>query len=103
MRRGPYFKGRLDRGRGGEGVVNHSAWHWGTGLYTARREAAYFLLSTVKSISVQWFFYCMEVRLPNLGEGAEAGTVVSILVKEGDHITKGQTILELENEKAVGP
>src|ERR1051325_2877330 len=45
----------------------------------------------------------MEVRLPNLGEGAESGTVVSILVKEGDHITKGQTILEMENEKAVAP
>ena len=45
----------------------------------------------------------MDVRLPNLGEGAESGTVVSILVKEGDQITKGQTILELENEKAVAP
>ncbi len=45
----------------------------------------------------------MEVKLPNLGEGAESGTVVSILVKEGDHITKGQTILEMENEKAVAP
>src|SRR2546427_3160470 len=45
----------------------------------------------------------MDVRLPNLGEGAESGTVVSILVKEGDQITRGQTILELENEKAVAP
>src|SRR5256885_17022994 len=45
----------------------------------------------------------MDVRLPNLGEGAESGTVVSILVKEGDQISKGQTILELENEKAVAP
>jgi pyruvate dehydrogenase E2 component (dihydrolipoamide acetyltransferase) len=45
----------------------------------------------------------MDVKLPNLGEGAESGTVVSILVKEGDQITKGQTILELENEKAVAP
>jgi len=45
----------------------------------------------------------MEVRLPNLGEGAESGIVVSILVKEGDHITNGQTIIELENEKAVAP
>jgi pyruvate dehydrogenase E2 component (dihydrolipoamide acetyltransferase) len=38
-----------------------------------------------------------------LGEGAESGTVVSILVKEGDLVSKGQTILELENEKAVAP
>lgn len=41
--------------------------------------------------------------MPNLGEGAESGTVVSILVKEGDEIEKGQTIVELENEKAVAP
>src|SRR5688572_8864874 len=45
----------------------------------------------------------MDVRLPKLGEGAESGTVVSIFVKEGDTVTKGQTILELENEKAVAP
>src|ERR1043166_3846987 len=45
----------------------------------------------------------MDVRLPKLGEGAEGGAVVSILVKEGDRVTQGQTILELENEKAVAP
>src|SRR5215210_2734595 len=45
----------------------------------------------------------MDVRLPKLGEGAETGTVVSVFVKEGDQIQKGQTILELENEKAVAP
>ena len=45
----------------------------------------------------------MDVRLPKLGESAEGGTVVSILVKEGDTVAKGQTILELENEKAVAP
>jgi len=45
----------------------------------------------------------MDVRLPKLGESAEGGAVVSILVKEGDSITQGQTILELENEKAVAP
>jgi pyruvate dehydrogenase E2 component (dihydrolipoamide acetyltransferase) len=45
----------------------------------------------------------MDVRLPKLGESAEGGSVVSILVKEGDTVTKGQTILELENEKAVAP
>src|SRR5687768_7589652 len=43
----------------------------------------------------------MDVKLPKLGEGAESGVVVSIAVKEGDQVTKGQTILELENEKAV--
>lgn len=45
----------------------------------------------------------MDVKLPNLGEGADSGTIVSILVKEGDQIQKDQTILELENEKAVAP
>ena len=45
----------------------------------------------------------MDVKLPKLGEGAESGSVVSILVKEGDRIEKGQTLLELENEKAVAP
>src|SRR5688572_2112391 len=43
----------------------------------------------------------MDVKLPKLGEGAESGVVVSIAVKPGDQVTKGQTILELENEKAV--
>lgn len=44
----------------------------------------------------------MDIRLPSLGEGADSGTVVSILVKEGDTVTKDQPILELETEKAVG-
>lgn len=45
----------------------------------------------------------MDIKLPRLGEGAESGTVVSIFVKPGDQIKEGQTILELENEKAVAP
>jgi len=45
----------------------------------------------------------MDVKLPKLGESAEGGSVVSLLVKEGDTVTNGQTILELENEKAVAP
>ncbi len=45
----------------------------------------------------------MDVKLPKLGEGADSGVVVSILVKEGDRVTAGQTILEIENEKAVAP
>lgn len=45
----------------------------------------------------------MDVKLPKLGEGADSGVVVNILVKAGDSITKGQTLLELENEKAVAP
>jgi pyruvate dehydrogenase E2 component (dihydrolipoamide acetyltransferase) len=45
----------------------------------------------------------MDIKLPKLGEGADSGTVVSILVKEGDRVKKGQTLIELENEKAVAP
>jgi len=45
----------------------------------------------------------MDVKLPSLGEGADSGVVVSVLVKEGDAIDEGQTILEIENEKAVAP
>jgi pyruvate dehydrogenase E2 component (dihydrolipoamide acetyltransferase) len=44
----------------------------------------------------------MDIRLPSLGEGADSGVVVNILVKEGDQIQKDQPILELETEKAVG-
>jgi pyruvate dehydrogenase E2 component (dihydrolipoamide acetyltransferase) len=43
----------------------------------------------------------MDVKLPNLGEGADTGTVVNIFVNEGDQIEKDQPVLELENEKAV--
>lgn len=43
----------------------------------------------------------MEIRLPKLGEGADSGTVISVLVKEGDQVQQDQTIIELENEKAV--
>jgi pyruvate dehydrogenase E2 component (dihydrolipoamide acetyltransferase) len=45
----------------------------------------------------------MDIKLPNLGEGAESGTVVSIFVKPGDQVQEGQAIIELENEKAVAP
>jgi pyruvate dehydrogenase E2 component (dihydrolipoamide acetyltransferase) len=45
----------------------------------------------------------MEIKLPKLGEGADSGSVVSILVKIGDQIKKGQSLVELESEKAVAP
>ena len=45
----------------------------------------------------------MEVRLPKLGEGADSGTVVSVLVKTGQKIKKSDVLVELENEKAVAP
>ncbi len=54
---------------------------------------------SIKANSIQ----IMDVKLPKLGEGSESGVVVSILVKEGDTVVKGQTVVELENEKAVAP
>ncbi len=45
----------------------------------------------------------MEIRLPQLAEGADSGTVVNILVAVGDKVRKDQTVLELENQKAVAP
>ncbi len=44
----------------------------------------------------------MDVRLPQLAEGVESGTVVSILVSEGQEIKKDQAFMELETQKAVG-
>lgn len=43
------------------------------------------------------------MKLPPLGEGVDSGSVVSILVKEGETIQKGQGIIELETGKAVAP
>jgi pyruvate dehydrogenase E2 component (dihydrolipoamide acetyltransferase) len=45
----------------------------------------------------------MDLKLPPLGEGVDSGTVVAILVKEGDQIAKGQGTIELETGKAVAP
>ncbi len=44
----------------------------------------------------------MDVKLPQLAEGVESGTVVSILVAEGQEVKKDQPIMELETQKAVG-
>jgi pyruvate dehydrogenase E2 component (dihydrolipoamide acetyltransferase) len=54
-------------------------------------------------VCLNLFGEIMDLRLPKLGEGAESGTVVSVLVKEGDAVSSGQTLIELENEKAVAP
>ncbi|MBI1977294.1 MAG: 2-oxo acid dehydrogenase subunit E2 [Candidatus Omnitrophica bacterium] len=45
----------------------------------------------------------MQIKIPFLAEGVESGTVVSILVKEGDQVKKDQTLLELETNKATAP
>jgi len=42
-----------------------------------------------------------EIKLPSLGEGVESGDVLEIMVKIGDVIKKGQSIVELETDKAT--
>ena len=42
-----------------------------------------------------------EFKLPEVGEGVESGTVVGVLVAEGDTIDEDQPVLELETDKAV--
>jgi pyruvate dehydrogenase E2 component (dihydrolipoamide acetyltransferase) len=42
-----------------------------------------------------------EFRLPEVGENVETGQVVKVLVSVGDTIKAGQSVLELETDKAV--
>ena len=42
-----------------------------------------------------------DFKLPNLGEGVESGDVVGVSVKAGDSVSKGQSMLEVETNKAV--
>lgn len=42
-----------------------------------------------------------EVKLPELGDGIEAGDVLDVFVKEGDTIAKDQAVCELETDKAM--
>lgn len=42
-----------------------------------------------------------EMKLPEVGEGIDVGTVVGVLVKVGDTVEVDQTVLELETDKAV--
>ena len=45
----------------------------------------------------------MRVELPFLAEGVEGGDVVQVLVREGDQVTEGQSLIELETDKATVP
>jgi len=42
-----------------------------------------------------------EVRLPQLGQTMEEGTIISCLVKVGDEVSKSDVIFEIETDKAT--
>jgi pyruvate dehydrogenase E2 component (dihydrolipoamide acetyltransferase) len=42
-----------------------------------------------------------EFKIPDLGENVTSGTVVSVLVAEGDTVKKDQPVVEVETDKAV--
>src|SRR3990170_4549184 len=42
-----------------------------------------------------------EIKLPKIAEGAESAIVSDILVKEGDTIEKGQSVIVVESDKAT--
>src|SRR5688572_5927242 len=43
----------------------------------------------------------VDVKLPEMGEGIDSGTVVRILVKQGDSVAENQGLMELETDKAL--
>src|SRR5438105_12737097 len=45
----------------------------------------------------------MEIRLPELGEGIVDATVVNVPVKPGETVRAGDTVIEVETEKASMP
>ena len=42
----------------------------------------------------------MEFKLPELGENIESGDIINVLVSEGDSVSEGQSVLEIEAGKA---
>src|ERR1044072_8847410 len=42
-----------------------------------------------------------EVKLPRLGQGMEAGTIVQWLKSEGDAVEKGEPLYELDTDKVT--
>ncbi|MDR3553515.1 MAG: dihydrolipoamide acetyltransferase family protein [Syntrophobacteraceae bacterium] len=43
----------------------------------------------------------VEFKLPDLGEGIHEGEVIEVLVKAGDEVEDGQTVLVIETDKAA--
>ena len=45
----------------------------------------------------------MDIKIPDLGDGIDGATVLSVAVSVGDSVEKEDTIIELETDKAVAP
>jgi len=43
----------------------------------------------------------VELRMPRLNPGMEKGIVVAWLVQQGDPVSRGQAIVQVESDKAV--
>ena len=43
----------------------------------------------------------VAIRLPKMGKSMKEGTIVNILIKKGDEISKGDVIFEVETDKAT--
>src|SRR5881397_3796756 len=50
---------------------------------------------------VPWGEMAVEVSLPRLGQGMEAGTIVRWLKSEGDKVEKGEALYELDTDKVT--
>ncbi|MHB1355803.1 MAG: biotin/lipoyl-containing protein [Anaerolineae bacterium] len=44
----------------------------------------------------------MEMRLPKLGAGVDKGIIVAWLKKQGQKVAKGESLLQIETDKAIG-
>jgi pyruvate dehydrogenase E2 component (dihydrolipoamide acetyltransferase) len=52
-------------------------------------------------VEKRWEIMATEFTLPALGEGIKEGTIVNVLVSEGETVEENQPVLELETDKAV--
>lgn len=43
----------------------------------------------------------IEVKVPDLGDGVESGDILEVFVSDGDSVSKGQDLIELETDKAT--
>jgi pyruvate dehydrogenase E2 component (dihydrolipoamide acetyltransferase) len=41
-----------------------------------------------------------EIKVPDIAENVEKGTIAAVLVSEGDNVTVDQPLVEIETEKA---